>query len=225
MRQDLITHGEFPSTHIFKAFSKIGHAEEFIEKGLFRMGSLKSYRETEDSRRRDKTEGFSHTREPGQVIQVYFDRNCLDNFKVTEESGYIDIHSALGNPVYILSTSLPEVNINYLKNKFGPFIVQINNPIQLAHDITKHLKNRIEKYAGGVEAAPVSYTKSKQVNTRSDNFRLSTLSYTQKPSCFSPEHEFRFIIINMDKPSKRITHPYLEIDLKTPISHAKIINV
>lgn len=225
MQKNLKVHGEFPDGHVFKAFSRKEYAEAFVKEGRFRMGSLQNYRTIEDGRRRDKSEGHGHIRVPGQVVTAHFDVNDPDYFDVTEAPGHRDVHTELGNPVYIFSTSLPEVDLSYIVNKFGQFVVQIDTPKQLALDITEHLKRRPEKYAGGIEGRYVSYNRGEIVDAELDNVERTTLSYSQKPVYFIDEHEFRFIAINMDRPSVREVHECLEIDLGGPVSYARIIEV
>lgn len=133
------------------------------------MGSLNSYRKIENSGTRDEPEGHGHIRVPGQVVVAHFDANNPDFFDVTEGPGHRDVHTELGNPIYIFSTSLPEVDLSYLKSKFGQFIVQIDFPEQLAHDITEHLKHRPEKYAGGIEGSFVSYNQGEIVDAELNN--------------------------------------------------------
>lgn len=220
MQNNLKAHGEFPNRHVFKAFSKIEHAEAFVEEGRFRMGSLKNYRKIEDGERRDGAEGHGHIR---VLEQAHFDANDTGYFDVTGCSVHRGIHTELGNPIYIFSTSLPEVNLNSLKSKFGQFIVRIDAPKQLAHDMTEHLKLRPEKYAGGIEGRFVSYNRGEIIDMEPDNFQRTSLSYSQKPTKFIGECEFRFVAINMDSLSERKTYEYFEINLGESISYAKVI--
>jgi hypothetical protein len=225
MQKKLKAHGEFPDGHVFKAFSRIEHADAFVGQGRFRMGSLKSYRKTEDVRRKDDAEGHGHIWVPGAVVTAHFDAKDPDYFEVTEGPGHRDVHSELGNPIYIFSTSLPEVDLDYLKNRFGRFIIQIDAPEQLAHDITEHLKRRPEKFAGGIEGCMVSYNRDGIVDADLDNYKLISLSYSQKSADFVDEYEFRFVAINMDRPSERRAFEYLEIDLGGPVSYARVISI
>jgi hypothetical protein len=222
MQNNLNVHGEFPNEHVFKAFSDRGHAEAFIEEGRFQMGSLTKYRESEDDARRDPSEGHGHICVPGQVMTAHLDTNDSNSYYITEDHGLRDIHTRLDNPIYIFSTSLPEIDINTLKNKFGQFIVQIDFPRQLAHDITEHLKLRCERYAGGIEGSFVSYNQGGIAEKKLNNLERTSLSYSQKPNVFSDECEFRFIAIDMGSPSVQKTNECLKIDLGGPISYARI---
>lgn len=225
MQINLEAHGEFPDGPLFKAFSKMEYAEAFIKEGCFRMGSLNNYRSIEDGERRDAFEGHGHIRVPGQVVRAHFKVDDPDYFDTTEGPGHRDVHTEIGNPIYIFSTSLPQVDLRYLKSKFGQFIVQIDAPKQLAIDITEHLKRRPEKYAGGIEGSFVSYNRGEVVDRELDSVERTYLSYSQKSIDFSDEHEFRFVAINMDRPSEREIHDYLEIDLGGPVPYARIIEV
>lgn len=225
MQKNLKAHGEFPDSYVLKAFSNVEHAEEFVKQGRFRMGSLKCYRRTKDRERRDEAEGHGHVRVPGQVVTAHFDSNDPDYFEVTKRFGHRNVHSELGNPVYIFSTSLPEVDLDIMKKRFGQFIVQIDGPAQLANDITEHLMRRPEKFAGGIEGRMVSYNRGEIVDSDLDSYRRTTLSYSQKFIEFSDQFEFRFVAINMDRPSERRTLEYLEIDLGGPVSYARVVDI
>lgn len=223
MQNNLKAHGDFPNGHVFKAFSKVEHAEAFVKEGQFRMGSLQNYRSIEDAERRDVSEGYGHIRVFGQVVKVHLDANDSDYYEVTEAPGHRDVRTELGNPIYIFSTSLPNVDLGYLVRRFGQFIVQIDTPKQLALDITEHLKQRPEKYAGGVEGRYVSYNRGEIVDEELDRVKRIVLSYSQKSVKFINEREFRFVVISMDRPSEKMIHEYIEINLGGPLAYARII--
>lgn len=107
MQQKLKPHGVFPDKPVFKAFKKLKYAREFTNEGRFQMGSLRKYRRTEDEERKDVCEGRGHIRVPGQVVRVHFDANDSEYFAVTEEPGYRDVHTELGNPIYIYILNFP----------------------------------------------------------------------------------------------------------------------
>jgi hypothetical protein len=52
---------------LYRAFTTIDYARDFIEQGLFRMGSPGRYKNIEDQKRRDITEGTGHIKTPGDV--------------------------------------------------------------------------------------------------------------------------------------------------------------
>jgi hypothetical protein len=58
--------GEFPK-FCYKAFENKEYAEDFMNRGTFRMGCQLSYRKTEDELRCDPTEGIGLTKEPDLV--------------------------------------------------------------------------------------------------------------------------------------------------------------
>ena len=223
MHQSLESHGFFPSDHIYKAFSKMEYALDFVDRGRFRFGALATYKNIEDANRRDNSEGVGSFRTPGNVTSVHFDKNDLDSTYATEAPGYVNVHTELGNPVYVFSTSLSTVSIQFLAEKFGRYIVQIDNPKELADQITHHLKTRTEKFAGGIEGVSVSYNAGEVIEESLNNFERTTLSYSQKPVSFSSECEFRFVSINIDSPENRMNSDYMNIDLGGPVKYARLL--
>jgi len=223
VQSHLKVHGKFPEGHIYKAFEKLEYAQDFVQLGKFRMGSLAKYRSMEDDPRNDSGEGQGHAQVPGVVTRAHFDSNDRDYFETTHEYGLKQYHSELGNPIYIFSTSSKEVGLNYLKNRFGEYIVRINQPEELANSINSHLKERTESFAGGVEVGLVRYNRGEVIKEDLQNLERIALSYIQKPSGFSLEYEFRFIVINRDNLNIRKTEEYMEVNLGKGVTHAKII--
>jgi len=191
--------GEFPE-FCYKAFDCKKYAEDFIYSGTFRMGCLLSYREIEDESRRDSTEGIGRTKEPGIVTYYGYTQNLKEKPAIVQKPGYQEHHIEQGNQVYCFCTCLPEVNRAHMLEKFGKYIVKINEPKRLAEDIKDYFINNGQNFL--IECCKVVYNKAQKLDRElTDNERLD-LSYKQKPESFSPDCEFRIVAIKLGKVCK-----------------------
>lgn len=162
------TIGTFPRT-LFRAFDKEEYARAFLD-GELRFGSLSKYRRIESEQRRDVTEGIGHIVQHGADTKVMFASNSF----------------------YVLSFHLTLDAA--LKTNHGKYIVEIHEPEQLANDVTKVLSHSSEKHYGGVEGVTIEYNKGANIDRTLSSHEKSRLSYCQKPSFYSHEKEFRFVI-------------------------------
>lgn len=115
---------------------------------------------------------------------------------MSQTPGYVQTHTELLNPSFILSCSLPGVELNYLRSQFGGWLVKIAEPKQLARDLSTYLETLPDRFTG-VEGCSVHYNKGSRVGERLSNIASTRLSYSQKPATFSRENEFRFVVIAM----------------------------
>jgi hypothetical protein len=221
-KKGLKAHGEYPE-YIYRAFTKRKYAEEFVDEGKFVLGNLKRYKQIEDSSRQDKTEGIAEFQRPGVVQSVFFSKSCEEEH-IVESVGHIRTYSELGNPKFILCTSLPGIELKHMEKNFGKYIVRINNPKQLAFDITSYLESLPHKFAGGVEGCYVKYDKGNKVERKIDNNEIIKLSYSQKPEIYKEDCEFRFVAIVMGNPSTRLNARTLEINLCKRLVYAKLVS-
>jgi len=174
-------HGEFPET-LFRSFDKLEYAQQFVS-GSIRFGTVLSYKKNEDERRRDATEGTGRFVCEGVQSEVEF---C-------------------SNVVYALCChkSLESA----LKTNYGKYIVEIGDPLYLAEEITRTLRNLNTKHFGGIEGVSIEYTKGEAVSQKPNSYGISRLTYSQKPPCFSDDNEFRFIFIHKEFAGNHIFIP------------------
>ena len=115
--------------------------------------------------------------------------------------------------------------MGHISNEFGKYIVRISNPRKLAEDITSFLENMPHKFAGGIEGLTVKYNKGHIFDKDMGNIERTALSYSQKPEKFSPDNEFRFVSIIMDRPSIQYNEDYLYINIGNKLEYAEIIEL
>jgi len=141
---------------------------------------------------------------------------------VSQTPGYVQTHTELLNPSFILSCSLPGVELNYLRSQFGRWLVKIAEPRQLARDLSTYLETLPDRFTG-VEGCSVHYNKGSRVGERLSNIASTRLSYSQKPATFSRENEFRFVVIAMGTPSRRSNAEYLHVDLGGALNYVSVL--
>ncbi len=184
--------GEFPE-FCYKAFKCEEHAKQFIDSGIFRLNCLGYCRNIEDESRRDETEGSGCTREPGIVTYYGYTQNLKEKPAIVQKPGYQEHQIKQLNTVYCFCTCLPNVNLSYMSEKYGEYIVKINKPRKLAEDINDYLVSKGQKFL--IEGCKVVYNKGQKLDRElTDNERLD-LSYKQKPESFGPDCEFRIVAI------------------------------
>jgi hypothetical protein len=172
-------HGEFPDI-LYRAFEKFEYAQSFCS-GQIRFGSVMGYRNIEDEKRKDETEGTGHFVVDGVDSEVKF----------------------ISNQPYALCCHLSLESA--LETKHGKYIVEINKPIWLAEELTRVIRLSSAKYFGGIEGVLVSYTKGHSVEEKPGSYERSRLTYTQKPEKFKHEKEFRFVFITKEFGGSNIT--------------------
>ena len=211
--------GEFPE-FCYKAYRSEAHAKQFIE-GAFRMNCRFYCREMEDESRRDTTEGNGYTLEPGIVTTGLVSPNPAEKTIWIKEQGYQKHHIDFGNATFLFCGSLPEVNAEYI-NKFGKYILKINDPRKLAEDINDHLFNIGQRFQ--IEGCRVIYNKGKKLDRKlSDNERLE-LPYKQKPEIFINDCEFRIVAIRFGEPCNHECK-YLDGKFEPVEPECKFINI
>lgn len=190
---DLKVHVNSKPEFLYKVFDNEAYAIAFADNGRFRLTLLNKYREIEDLARQDNSEGKAHIRIPG---------------------GYY--HEEMGNPCYLMCTSGPTVDLGYIKNKFGRYVVKILAPETLLAEITKvkPVNTIID-----CDLLEVEYSKGMEQDF---DFKKripgSKLSICQKSRIFSKECEYRYMVMtftnfSLDNPS------YLEYDLRGGLSY------
>lgn len=156
---------------LYRAFKEEDHANQFL-KGKIRFGLLDYYKNSEDESRRDPFEGESST-----------------------FLGQLHLKGGLCNPVYLLCTSGPDVDLDYFRKKFGDFVVKIMNPGQFRDDIS-NIKAFVPdvNISGNCDFKKVEYTKDQDQPIDVEETVRLRLYYCQKHSYFSPECEYRYVI-------------------------------
>ena len=222
-RTELRVIGKYPDV-VVRAFREKAHAEDFALRGRFRMGNLRTYTEIEDEGRRDRSEGEGHFQRFGMVNCVDFSRDS-DETTTSTRPGYVDSHIELLNPKFVFSCSRPRVDLDLLRDRFGPWIVRINQPRRLAQDISDYLQTLPYRFAGrgGVEGCFVRYNKGEKSGTQSQAKDTIPLAYIQKPATFSGEREFRFVVIITGKPSKWFDDDFLLLDLGRTLDYVELL--
>lgn len=184
---------------LFRAFTKKQYANDFV-RGKFRFGELGRYRRIEDASRQDGSEGHAHYVDP-QNHQW---------------------RTQFGGPVYVLSFSGPKVNLQFLREKMGAFIVRLDNPEALCRDIECYMQSCGIRSFNGVHGHPVEYTKGHTISRNMNGFQRAVLSVTQKPDTFQQEYEYRLYTILNQYPNCPVAD-FLSIDLGGPVQYAKVL--
>jgi hypothetical protein len=127
------------------------------------------------------------------------------------------------NPKFVMSCSLPGVDLQYLRERFGRWLVRINEPRRLAREISYYLGTLPNRFAGGVEGCSVHYNKAGRVRANLTKTASIRLSYSQKPVSFNQEREFRFVVISGETPSTWFDGDYLPIDLGRALTYVTVI--
>lgn len=216
----LKAHGRYPK-FIYRAFTRRIYAEEFARCGKFHMGNLRVYSSLEDVARGDHSEGEGHFQRFGTVTSVDFVPRSDESF-VSYAPGYVQTHTELLNPKFVLSCSLPGVDLNYLRSRFGSWVVRIDDPRRLAQEISTYLGGLRDRFSG-VEGCVVHYNKGGKVGASLSDIAWTRLSYSQKAASYGSEREFRLVAFSTGKPSSWLDRNYLMIDLGRALDYATVI--
>jgi hypothetical protein len=188
--------GEFPP-RLFRVFNEERWARAFIEEGRLLFRPVQYFAALEDALRADPSEGTGHLQVAGDVTSVHFD-TAGNVTRTTSVPGYVNLSIEFVNLVFVCCFSRPpDDDVRQLPWKFGNFAVRIDDPLQLARDITRQLTtDGILRATPVVECYRVAYNKGDQVETEPDHFARTRLSFTQKPNSFADEYEWRFASID-----------------------------
>jgi hypothetical protein len=179
------------------------------------------YSSVEDVQRRDSSEGNGHFQRFGTVTTVDFVPRSDETF-VSQTPGYVHTHTELLNPKFLLSCSLPGADLEYMRGRFGAWMVRIDDPRRLAQEMCRYLAGLPDRFTG-VEGCVVHYNKGGKVRAELSNIASTRLSYTQKPAAYCQEKEFRFVTIAMGTPSSWVDGDYLAIDLWHALDYVSVI--
>lgn len=184
---------EYPQ-YLLRAFSKRNSAKDFLASGKFDIKLIQTYRDIQDESRQDKDEGEGRLKIRGdiQVIKINRDGNTLS--EIRQPGCYEYSHSHL-NPTYIFCMAGPQVDPSHIVNKYGQFLVRINNPLALIKDIQDFFSDR-----AWVELVECTYNKDDEVIRLPSVEECVLLSQSQKPEKDSLDKEWRLVVtmINLE---------------------------
>lgn len=191
----LTTFGDFPP-FLVRAFNEEKWARAFADEGRMRFSLLEYFTEVEDDARADGTEGEARLQIP-HLVQSLRIGNESGSIEVVETPGHIQWSSNHINPIYICCFSYPPGgDLTLLPGKFGQYRVRVDDPQQLAQDITDWLTHEGDlRGTPVVECRAVTYNKGEKAADILDHQERVRLTYTQKPPSFIEEHEYRFAVI------------------------------
>ena len=210
-----------PSTgHIYKYINEQVY-NDFISKGIFRLGSIKYYQAVENDRIKDEFEGFTN------LFLDYINRELM----VTLFSGY--------NFAIFCGTSNYNSNSNNsedMKNKFGRIILKISDPIEFGNIIKETLRAKSYycyeiKYSAR-KIFSIDFGNERFDHTFKDKYEITPelfdIFYNNsffpslfiKPEFFSDEKEIR-IAFEMDRD---IDDP-IDIENKDLLKYIEILNL
>lgn len=212
--------GDFPLV-ICRAFDEESYANDFVERGRFRMAKLQHYKHIEDNARRDTEEGQGSLHAPGSVVQVQLDKN-RKVVGAREVSGNEHISSWVTNAIYVLCCSEPDGSggFSHLEH-FGAYVVCISDPRQFCQDLTDYLWAGPAEFACLAEYVTVRYDKHAIAKIWPSKREIVSLPYTQKPDSFSGEREVRIVAIPGIQDDE--AHEFLMIDLGRKLPYVELL--
>ena len=155
-------------THLFRAFDKEEYATSFVKFGQFRLTHIRKYAVCTEQNIRDDEEGMYSWGCSGGLSGG---RRC---------SPYA---------VYIFCLAGPDISWERLKN-YGTYVVRINDPETFARDIAS-------RFRGGyrVDCVKVMYRDLIVTGGERPDPKDFTFTYSEKPSSFSEDDEYRVAAI------------------------------
>jgi hypothetical protein len=154
--------------YLYRAFSEEKYACEFMEEGKFRARHIMSYVKTENPNIADENEGRAlwetATGGGGAAISPF--------------------------PVYILCLAGPEVDLSHLRNRYGKYIVQINDPKRFVEDLAGS-----SALPASIHCVKVKYTDKHKLEQQPERDEKIRLTYSQKELRFARDCEYRIAVI------------------------------
>jgi hypothetical protein len=182
-------------TVMYRVFQERAHADQFLA-GEVRLGHLGYYRDLESANRGDRSEGEGHHTEyrPDRVAVRLHGGQARE----ISSPGMVSVRTDCGNDVFVCSLTVPpdEAAWDRVRAEFGDVVVQIDPAERLLADIQAALDPGDPWQRGAcVMLWPAEYTKGQELprKSRDDSVRLAI---TQKPPCYSYQHEHRIALIS-----------------------------
>lgn len=182
---------EIPSS-LLRFFKEEEHALGFLN-GEIRFGLLDVYRAIEGSRR-DETEGRVSFYWNMKAPQFLIDKESNQIVAVTESDQNIHCSSSSLNRYYIMCTADPNANVQHLAEKFGPFMVRIDDPLSLLDRVKSEWQSNDLAQEDGARIAPVVYNKDGLLEPDPYLTVPYHYSYSQKPTSDEQDGEFRYVL-------------------------------
>ena len=180
-----------PNT-LLRFFDKEEYTHRFIG-GKIRFGLLDRYR-TIEGLRKDEREGQVSFYWNQKAPQIIIDKKTRQVVGQAVSDKNIHCSGVSTNPYYILCTSHPEADTRILAEKFGQFIVRINDPIALLERIKAAWQSHRWALHGYAFIVPVVYNKDGLVEPNPYLIAPWGYTYSQKPKSFEEEKEFRYVL-------------------------------
>jgi hypothetical protein len=182
---------EIPS-NLLRFLEKEEYVHSFV-RGEIRFGLLDSYKEIGDSRQ-DQKEGQVSFYWNQKAPQLIVNKQTGKIIGESESNQNIHCIGSSLHPHYILSTAHPEADIDALKEKYGQFIVRINNPLKLLERIKFAWCNHELAHNGNAFIAPAIYNKDGILEPDPHLLSPPSYAYSQKPSSCEKDREYRYVL-------------------------------
>ena len=202
------TFGDYPAT-LVRFFSSQEYAEAFLA-GSVRFVLLDQYIETNEAE---------------SVLSVHLDAEG-NQVGQSEAPGDMNYQVVGATPTYIVSFTDPEgADIRRLKEKFGPYVVRITDPVRLGQALTDALQR-----LGGdhplngriVEAARVTYDEGGRRDAEPDIEETFKASYSQKKPRYAEENEVRLVTFVTKPVSRADAERTITIEIG-PLNYAELL--
>lgn len=207
--------------YFYKAFDNKEYAENFIEKGEMRFGSLESYRKLEDPARQDVTEGYCQMIVSGNGSQPENDFDVTEN----NDEGFSCMCMEYGAACFAFCVSDHNVSLSHLR-KIGEFIVKINSPVQLEKEIKAFCQFSIAGWPNSDAYFPslreIHYSKGAAINDNVSDISLLWLSTCQKHDTYSDDCEHRYLL-DSGVPVGNCTKDHVMVNLNKKLGFCELI--
>jgi hypothetical protein len=200
---------DVPST-LIRYFEKEEHARLFIA-GEIRVGLLSHYRVVEGARQ-DGQEGLVSFEWNKKAPQIIIDKTTRQVVGHAESNQNIHYTGSSLNAQFILSTSHPDADKQILKDKFGNFLVCVNDPKTLLERIKVAWQKHPWALDGHAFVVAAVYNKDGVVEADPYLIAPPHYSYCQKAASFQDEREFRYVLTcSVDMRRKMDEHVTLSV--------------
>ena len=209
-------------TFLYRAFDKDQYAEDFVKLGRFRLGLMDTYKSIEDRSRQDSLEGESSSYVKTNVTEIKISRETNEVIGTESVPGRLHVRGTFIEPIYLLCTAGPTVDLTHLRKEFGSWVVRINNPSRFLSELCNAIPTNPNIELGKCSMEAVSYTKDEDVDIDPDSFEAVRLNWIQKPRDLCWQCEYRYVV-KTRRVVGREPDPYLFYDFNAPILYAEIL--
>jgi len=223
MPKEIFISESFPSP-LYKAFTQEQHAYDFLEQGNLILQPLKYFRNIEDINRKDKDEGKGKAEIIMKRPVLQIDKYTGQLLSSKPEPGPVYFVTSTPNPCYIISFSGPQVDLNYLIEKYGQYVLRINEPNKLVKAICSNLSQSDNMpNVMWLECIQVRYDKGQLTDNLPEpgSQERARMSYGQKASNYSRDCEYR-LVLKLPIPTLNIPK-VIYIELHTKLDYVDIL--